>query len=75
MSLDNIKPKKGLNKMDYSLKLNDIYLDWVNNYISVTKFAYDNNLTFVQAKTLIELSREVYEEQLEYNMNIAFDIS
>ena len=61
--------------MDYSLKLNDIYLDWVNNYISVTKFAYDNNLTFVQAKTLIELSREVYEEQLEYNMNIAFDIS
>ena len=61
--------------MDYSLNLKDIYLDWVNNYISVTKFAYDNNLTLVQAKTLIELSREVYEEQLEYNMNIAFDIS
>jgi len=61
--------------MDYSLKLNDIYLDWVNNYISVTKFAYDNNLTLVQAKTLIELSREVYEEQLEYKMNLAFDIA
>jgi len=50
--------------MDYSLKLKDIYLDWVNNYISVTKFAYDNNLTLVQAKTLIELSREVYEKDL-----------
>ena len=56
--------------MDYSLKLKDIYLDWVNNYMSdVTNikmkqvysvFAYDNNLTLVQAKTLIELSREVY---------------
>ena len=50
--------------MDYSLQLKDIYLDWVNNYISVTKFAYDNNLTLVQAKTLIELSREVYEKDL-----------
>ena len=71
--------------MDYSLKLNDIYLDWVNNYMSdVTNikmkqvysvFAYDNNLTLEQAKTLIELSREVYEEQLEYKMNLAFDIT
>tara|TARA_B100000497_G_C7567395_1_gene342033 strand:+ start:708 stop:899 length:192 start_codon:yes stop_codon:yes gene_type:complete len=52
--------------MDYSLKLKDIYLDWVNNYISVTKFAYDNNLTLVQAKTLIELSREVYEMDIKY---------
>jgi|11_taG_2_1085331.scaffolds.fasta_scaffold13950_4 hypothetical protein len=52
--------------MDYSLQLKDIYLDWVNNYISVTKFAYDNNLTLVQAKTLIELSREVYEMDIKY---------
>ena len=52
--------------MDYSLTLKDIYIDWVNNYISVTKFAYDNNLTLVQAKTLIELSREVYEMDIKY---------
>jgi len=52
--------------MEYSLNLKDIYLDWVNNYISVTKFAYDNNLTLVQAKTLIELSREVYEVDIKY---------
>ena len=69
VSLNNIKLRKGLNKMEYSLKLKDIYLDWVNNYISVTKFAYDNNLTLVQAKKLIELSREVYE------MNLVFDIA
>jgi hypothetical protein len=55
--------------MEYSLKLKDIYLDWVNNYISVTKFAYDNNLTLVQAKKLIELSREIYE------MHLVFDIA
>jgi hypothetical protein len=47
--------------MDFSFRLKNIYIDWVNNYISVTKFAYDNNLTLVQAKKLIELSREVYE--------------
>ena len=52
--------------MEHSLQLKDIYLDWVNNYISVTKFAYDNNLTLVQAKTLIELSREVYEMDIKY---------
>jgi len=52
--------------MEHSLKLKDIYLDWVNNYISVTKFAYDNNLTLVQAKKLIELSREVYEMDIKY---------
>jgi len=52
--------------MEYSLNLKDIYLDWVNNYISVTKFAYDNNLTLVQAKTLIELSREVYDMDIKY---------
>ena len=52
--------------MEHSLQLKDIYLDWVNNYISVTKFAYDNNLTLVQAKTLIELSREVYDMDIKY---------
>ena len=52
--------------MEYSLNLKDIYLDWVNNYISITKFAYDNNLTLVQAKTLIELSREVYDMDIKY---------
>lgn len=52
--------------MDFSFRLKNIYIDWVNNYISVTKFAYDNNLTLVQAKTLIELSREVYEMDIKY---------
>ena len=52
--------------MEHSLKLNDIYLDWVNNYISVTNFAYDNNLTFEQAKKLIELSRDVYNMNIKY---------
>jgi len=51
--------------MEYSLNLKDIYLDWVNNYISVTKFAYDNNLTLGQSKKLIELSRDVYKKQID----------
>ena len=60
--------------MEHSLKLNDIYLDWVNNYISVTNFAYDNNLTFEQAKKLIELSRDVYNMNIKY-IKKEFDIT
>lgn len=47
--------------MEYSLTLEKIYLDWVNNYLSITKFAHDNNLTLMQAKKLIVLSKNVYE--------------
>ena len=56
--------------MDFSFRLKNIYIDWVNNYISVTKFAYDNNLTLVQAKKLIELSREVYEIDIKNNLTL-----
>lgn len=39
----------------------DIYLDWRNNYLTHEKFADHNGLTVDQAKTLIDLARNVYE--------------
>lgn len=55
--------------MDY--KLQKIYLDWYNNYLTIEKFAEANNLTWTEAGQLIDLSRSVHErlvkEYKEFN--------
>lgn len=38
----------------------DIYLDYVNNYLTVERYAECNGLHDSEAKTLIELARTVY---------------
>ena len=40
--------------------LNCMYLDWLNNYISVDRYAECNGLTREQASDLIELGRKVH---------------
>lgn len=46
-------------------KLQAVYLDWVNNYLTVERFADDCGLTVDQAKLLIELGRSVHESEVE----------
>jgi hypothetical protein len=41
-------------------QLNAVYLDWVNNFISVTKFAEYYGLHNHEAVALIELARAVH---------------
>jgi hypothetical protein len=41
--------------------LEHIYLDWVNNYLTVEGFAEDLGITMKQAVTLIKIAREVFE--------------
>lgn len=36
-----------------------IRLDWINNYLTLAKFAEDNGLTESEAEQLIELARVV----------------
>lgn len=43
----------------YREVLINIYLDWINNYGSVEKFAEYNGLTTEQAKQLLILARNV----------------
>lgn len=38
------------------------YLDWINNYITVEKFAQDYNLTVKQAQALLKVAREINNE-------------
>ncbi len=41
--------------------LQAIYLDWVNNYLTVSVFAAHNELTEEEATRLIELGRKIHE--------------
>lgn len=42
-------------------KLQEAYLDYVNNYLTVSVYADHNGLTVKQAETLIHLGRECHE--------------
>ena len=39
----------------------DLYLDFVNNYLTLSAYADHNGLTVEQAKALIDLGRECHE--------------
>lgn len=41
-------------------KLLDSYLDYANNYLTVSTYADHNGLTVKQAETLIQLGRECH---------------
>ena len=45
----------------FSDKLREVYLDWINNYISVPVFAEHNGLTYDQACKVIELGHDCHE--------------
>lgn len=37
-----------------------MYLDYVNDYLTVSRYADNNGLTYEEAKALIDLARKVY---------------
>ena len=41
----------------------DAYLDWVNNYVSISRFAEAYGFSIWQAQTLITLGRSVHHAQ------------
>ena len=45
-------------------QLQEFYLDWVNNYLTVDKMAEHHELTVADARLLIELGRSYHEEGL-----------
>lgn len=44
-------------------QLIEIYLDYLNNYLTIEKYAEHNGLHLYQAETLINLAREVFNSQ------------
>jgi len=42
----------------------DFYLDWVNNYLTVSKMADDYELTVSATVNLIEIGRKIHEQNV-----------
>jgi|DEB0MinimDraft_12_1074336.scaffolds.fasta_scaffold16411_5 adenine-specific DNA glycosylase len=48
-------------------QLQDFYLDWINNYLTVEKMAEHNELTVEDTATLINLGRSYHENGVVNN--------
>ena len=49
-------------------QLQDFYLDWINNYLTVEKMAEHNELTVEDTATLINLGRSYHENGVVNNV-------
>ena len=47
--------------------LRELYLDYVNNYLTVAKFAEHNGMTNAQAHAIIDIGRELHGKYVELN--------
>lgn len=48
-----------MQRLTFRELLKEVYLDWVNNYISLQVFADAYNLTYWQAHTIIAIGRSI----------------
>lgn len=46
-------------------KLIDFYLDFINDYLTIDKFAEDNGLTRGQAVDLLDIGRRFHDQTIE----------
>ena len=53
-----------------STTLANLYLDYFNNYLTVSTFAEHHGLTEIQARTLLDIGRDVHETRIR-NFNAA----
>lgn len=51
--------------MTITKNLQDAYLQYVNDYITLEEYATDNSLTLNQARTIIGLGYQLQEEQIK----------
>jgi len=56
--------KKIIYLRDY---LADLYLDWVNNFLSIERFAEYYGLDDDDAKALLEIAKKNHEQRVEYS--------
>lgn len=47
-------------KTEFRDILINVYLDWRNNYLTIDKYAEHNGLLINEARTLIDLSKDVF---------------
>jgi hypothetical protein len=47
--------------------LADLYLDWVNNFLSIERFAEYYGLDDDDAKALLEIAKKSHDQRVEYS--------
>jgi hypothetical protein len=55
--------KKIIHLRDY---LADLYLDWVNNFLTIERFSEYYGLDEDDAKILLEIAKKSHEQRVEY---------
>ncbi len=53
--------------------IQDAYLDYVNNYLTITTFAEHKGLTYDEAEDLIRMGRKLHERIVEENKQFMRD--
>jgi hypothetical protein len=43
------------------IDLQELYLDWVNNFLTISRFAEYYNITVIEAEILIEAGKKINE--------------
>lgn len=52
-------------KTSIKTSLIETYLDYVNNYLTIDKFAEHNNLTVMEAIRILAVARDVHEDNVK----------
>ena len=47
-------------------QLAELYLDYLNNYLTIDKFSEHNGLSFYHSELLIDLGRDYHQEMVEH---------
>jgi ABC-type Mn2+/Zn2+ transport system ATPase subunit len=46
----------------------ELYLDWFNNYVSITKFGHDTGLTYTEAQSILCIGKRLHESTTTQRM-------
>jgi len=58
---------KNIRKLYNNSKLKEMYLDYVNNFITVDKFSCHYDLKYCEALHVINLGKSIYETDIQMN--------
>ena len=59
-----------LRKLYSNSKLKEMYLDYVNNFITVDKFSCHYDLKYTEALHVINLGKSIHETDIQMNIGI-----
>jgi hypothetical protein len=53
----------------------ELYLDWYNNYVTVSKFAHDNDISYKDALSVIQIGKDFHHADTTTQRVVSSSIS